>query len=59
MSKCIQADDPGDADEQIHRLSGMDKGDKFRIYIEDQFSGLGREPESGRPASTLNHSLLP
>lgn len=57
----IQADDPGDsgADEQIHRLSSMDKGDKFRIYIQDQFSGLYREPESGSPASSPNHSLLP
>lgn len=46
--------DHGDSgsDEGIYRLSSMDKGDEFRIYIQDQSSGLYREPESGSPAST-------
>lgn len=57
----IQAGDPGacGVDEEIYRSSTMDKGDRFRTCIQAQFSGLHMELESGSPANTLSHLLLP
>lgn len=57
----IQAGDPGacGAAEEIYRSSTMDKGDRFRTYIQVQFSGLHVESESGSPANILSHLLLP
>jgi len=40
--------------DEVAWMKETNSGSIFRIYIQDQFSGLHRKPESGNPTSILN-----